>query len=364
MTDRPRTFFDVEIDSKQIGRIIFELYTDITPITAENFRCLCTGEKGLSQRLQLRLHYKGSPFHRIIKNFMIQGGDFQNKNGTGGESIYGHRFDDENFKKTHSEPYLLSMANAGPNTNGSQFFITTNAAPHLDGKHVVFGRVVDGKAIVDILNSVLTGQNDKPFADVKISHCGELIRKVKKEDVESDSSSSNSSTDSEEERKKRKDRRKRKKEERRARRERKKEKRSRSDDDDDDDDGNSSDEGESTRKRKERKRGRSKDKSDRDRSRSRSGSMDRLKDRSKTPWQPLRDSGVIGEGKTFKGRGAIKYNGHSKNNNNDRHFGQRTTIFHIDNGGDNKKDEGDRFSRFGRSRQTDDDDDNEVTSRS
>eukprot|EP01133_Synstelium_polycarpum_P000215 gene215-263_t len=183
-----RTFFDIEIDGRPIGRVVFELFTDTVPKTADNFRALCTGEKGVSEKTQLKLHYKGTPFHRIIKNFMCQGGDFQNKNGTGGESIYGRRFEDENFKMKHTEPYLLSMANAGPNTNGSQFFITTNVTPHLDGKHVVFGRVIDGQQIVDILNTVLVDQNDKPFADVKIAHCGELILKkniVKKEESSS-----------------------------------------------------------------------------------------------------------------------------------------------------------------------------------
>ncbi|EGC32294.1 hypothetical protein DICPUDRAFT_38584, partial [Dictyostelium purpureum] len=153
MVVNQRTFFDVEIDGKPIGRIVFQLFNDVVPLTTENFRVLCLGTQH-SKVSHQRLHYKGSPFHRIIKNFMVQGGDFTNKNGTGGESIYGRKFDDENFKIKHTEPYLLSMANAGPNTNGSQFFITTAPAPHLDGKHVVFGKVVQGQNVCDILNSL------------------------------------------------------------------------------------------------------------------------------------------------------------------------------------------------------------------
>lgn len=171
----PRTFFDIEIDGKKVGRLVFELFADSVPKTAENFRALCTGEKGESKQTGLKLHYKGCPFHRIIKNFMIQGGDFQHRNGTGGESIYGVKFADENFNHKHNAAGILSMANAGPNTNRSQFFITTAPAPHLDGKHVVFGRVVDGMETVMMLNSQLTDANDKPFAKITVGHCGELV---------------------------------------------------------------------------------------------------------------------------------------------------------------------------------------------
>ncbi|XP_069557865.1 peptidyl-prolyl cis-trans isomerase D isoform X1 [Brachyistius frenatus] len=170
--ENPRVFFDVEVDGEQAGRIVFELFADITPKTAENFRALCTGEKGTGKSTGKPLHFKGCPFHRIIKKFMIQGGDFSNHNGTGGESIYGEKFEDENFHYKHDTVGLLSMANAGPNTNGSQFFITTVPTPHLDGKHVVFGQVVKGMGVVKMLESLDTTE-DAPVKPCVIADCGE-----------------------------------------------------------------------------------------------------------------------------------------------------------------------------------------------
>ncbi|XP_038156764.1 peptidyl-prolyl cis-trans isomerase D [Cyprinodon tularosa] len=168
----PRVFFDVDVDGERVGRIVLELFADITPKTAENFLALCTGEKGVGQSTGKPLHFKGCPFHRIIKKFMIQGGDFSNHNGTGGESIYGEKFEDENFHYKHDRMGLLSMANAGPNTNGSQFFITTVPTPHLDGKHVVFGQVLKGIGVVKMLESIET-DGDTPVKPCIISDCGE-----------------------------------------------------------------------------------------------------------------------------------------------------------------------------------------------
>ncbi|TFY66521.1 hypothetical protein EVG20_g4570 [Dentipellis fragilis] len=171
--DRPITYFDVSIGDKPIGRIIFSLYSDTVPKTAENFRALCTGEKGVGSSGK-PLWYKGSGFHRIIKKFMIQGGDFTAGNGTGGESIYGEKFEDEAFVTKHTKPFLLSMANAGPNTNGSQFFVTCVSTPHLDGKHVVFGEVIRGKSIVRQIENQPTSANDVPAQPITITACGQL----------------------------------------------------------------------------------------------------------------------------------------------------------------------------------------------
>ncbi|MBE9111953.1 peptidylprolyl isomerase [Nodosilinea sp. LEGE 07298] len=171
-TTNPKVFFDVTIGGTPAGRIVMELRADVTPKTAENFRALCTGENGMGTS-GVPLHFKGSSFHRIIPEFMCQGGDFTRGNGTGGESIYGMKFADENFTLKHTTPGLLSMANAGPNTNGSQFFLTTVATPWLDGKHVVFGSVVEGMDVVSAMEQVgsRSGQTSEP---VVIADCGQL----------------------------------------------------------------------------------------------------------------------------------------------------------------------------------------------
>lgn len=170
----PLVFFNVSFDGEPPQRIVMELFSDIVPRTAENFRALCTGEKGVGVSTGKPLHYKGCIFHRIIKGFMAQGGDFSKANGTGGESIYGGKFADENFKLDHSEAGLLSMANSGPNTNGSQFFIIFKRQPHLDGKHVVFGKVVKGMDVLGKMEQVGTS-NGKSTEIVKIVDCGEIL---------------------------------------------------------------------------------------------------------------------------------------------------------------------------------------------
>ncbi|XP_072994655.1 peptidyl-prolyl cis-trans isomerase [Typha latifolia] len=172
MASNPRVFFDMAIGGAPAGRIVMELYANEVPRTAENFRALCTGEKGTG-RSGKPLHYKGSTFHRVIPDFMCQGGDFTRGNGTGGESIYGEKFADEKFVRRHTGPGILSMANAGPNTNGSQFFICTVATPWLDGKHVVFGQVVEGLDVVKAIEKVgsRSGTTSKTVA---IADCGQL----------------------------------------------------------------------------------------------------------------------------------------------------------------------------------------------
>ncbi|XP_044151593.1 NK-tumor recognition protein isoform X3 [Bufo gargarizans] len=202
---RPQCFFDVEINREPIGRIVFQLFSDVCPKTCTNFLCLCTGDKGIGKVTGKKLWYKGSTFHRVVKNFMIQGGDFSEGNGKGGESVFGGYFKDENFILKHDRAFLLSMANRGKHTNGSQFFITTKPAPHLDGVHVVFGLVISGFEVIEQIESLKTDAASRPYADVRVIDCGILGAKSTKdekpkaaasESEESDCSSKSSSPSS------------------------------------------------------------------------------------------------------------------------------------------------------------------------
>ena len=201
-------YLDVSIGGSPVGRMVFRLFEKDAPRTAENFRCLCTGEKGVGLKTKLPLHYKASRFHRVIKGFMAQGGDFERHNGTGGESIYGGSFDDEKFIRTHDRRGLLSMANAGPGTNGSQFFIIFKSTPHLNKKHVVFGEIVKGMAVLDAIEDVdvdMPGNAPVMVQRVVVTDCGQVTASNagggapsnggESDDSSSDSSSSSSSDD-------------------------------------------------------------------------------------------------------------------------------------------------------------------------
>eukprot|EP00545_Synedropsis_sp_CCMP1620_P012529 CAMPEP_0119014256 /NCGR_PEP_ID=MMETSP1176-20130426/9443_1 /TAXON_ID=265551 /ORGANISM="Synedropsis recta cf, Strain CCMP1620" /LENGTH=174 /DNA_ID=CAMNT_0006967411 /DNA_START=37 /DNA_END=561 /DNA_ORIENTATION=- len=170
--ENPVVFFDITIGGSPKGRIEMELRADVVPKTAENFRCLCTGEKGTGRSGKL-MHFKNSPFHRVIPGFMCQGGDFTRFNGTGGESIYGEKFADENFQLKHTTAGTLSMANAGADTNGSQFFLCTAQTPWLDNKHVVFGKVISGMDVISAIEQV-GSESGKTRVPVMVADSGQL----------------------------------------------------------------------------------------------------------------------------------------------------------------------------------------------
>ncbi|KAH9498723.1 hypothetical protein Btru_004676 [Bulinus truncatus] len=226
---RPRCFFDISIGDKAVGRIVFELFADVVPKTCENFRALCTGECGISEKTGNTLHFKGALFHRIVKDFVIQGGDFTKFDGTGGESIYGGVFPDENFQLKHDKEFLLSMANRGKDTNGSQFFITTRATPHLDNVHVVFGHVLSGQDIVRTVENLPVDAKGRPTSEVKITNCGELVLQLKaKAKKKVDESESSSESEKESKKKKKKKHHHKRKHKKRESKKKKKEKKSHS----------------------------------------------------------------------------------------------------------------------------------------
>ncbi|KAL1132535.1 hypothetical protein AAG570_010490 [Ranatra chinensis] len=307
---RPRVFFDVEVGGLALGRIVFQLYSDICPATCENFRSLCTGEKGLGKTTGKPLHYKATIFHRVVKDFMIQGGDFSVGNGTGGESIYGGTFEDENLETKHDRPFLLSMANRGKNTNGSQFFVTTQPAPHLDGVHVVFGEVVSGQAVVSHVEGLPVDRMSRPLQDAKITNCGELVlrtkTKQKPKKVSSSEERSDSESDSEVEKKKKK-----KKKEKKEKKKRSKyvwSESSESDDDSEDEDElhplanvtkiNPEEIPEDPKSKKEKDE-------KKDKNKLKGKDEQKKRDRRDQRWQPFR--GYTRSGKKIKGRGILRY---------------------------------------------------------
>ncbi|XP_074295394.1 peptidyl-prolyl cis-trans isomerase CYP40-like [Silene latifolia] len=174
MEANKKCYMDISIGGELEGRIVVELYNNVVPKTAENFRALCTGEKGISDISGIPLHYKGLRFHRIVKGALVQGGDISSGGKSAGESIYGAKFDDENFELKHERKGMLSMVNFGPNTNGSQFFITTTQAHHLNGKNVVFGRVIKGLGVVRSIEHVDIDLEGHPVLDIVIEDCGEI----------------------------------------------------------------------------------------------------------------------------------------------------------------------------------------------
>merc|ERR1711991_71781 len=171
--NRLNVFLDINIDNIYAGRLVFELYNDILPKTSLNFYHLCVGDKGLGRDTNSKLHYKNCIFHRVVKGFVAQSGDFSHHNGIGGESIYGGQFQDEAFPKRHYKAGMLSMANSGPDTNGSQFFITLARTPMLDRKHVCFGHLKQGAELLQKIESVPTDRNDCPMGEIKIIRCGD-----------------------------------------------------------------------------------------------------------------------------------------------------------------------------------------------
>ncbi|KPV73088.1 uncharacterized protein RHOBADRAFT_17434 [Rhodotorula graminis WP1] len=176
MSTTSRPFLDFAVEGEPLGRVVFELFDHVVPKTCANFRALCTGAKGVNE-LGIPLWYKGSILHRVIAGFMVQGGDFTQRNGKGGESIYGGTFEDESLKREIDEEGLLCMANRGKNTNGSQFFVSLRPCPHLAGKHVVFGKVVKGYETIVAISKMPVDDKDRPVSLITISHCGELERK-------------------------------------------------------------------------------------------------------------------------------------------------------------------------------------------